>query len=480
MTRSRRAATLAAIYGVPAAAWIVVSVAIVPRIIRDAYHGRGLPLLNRFFERRLPHPVEHYLDLWRTAWQALLLAWLFHLLVVLALRVGDGWLIGQGASPEARRSARTIDRWLIAFTSAFLLLTVLSGPRHDYVAFLDMWAAVSGGYDPWWIMKRLGYPLNAYGPLFNLLALPALANPLAPKLLFSLAYCLFVAVFLKWGLARPGPSGFPAKGLLAWLLGPFPWVEIAYYGHFDVLVGIACVAAVAYLIRGREVAAGVSLATGFLLKLIPIVIVPFFALDGRRVRVRFLAGVGVPIVVGYAISFWIWGRSSFRPFTFAYRRGSTLMSIFRYLRGGASPLRWFVDRPDLDAWSTPCLALAGFSVFLFCRWRRADPATSAVSAVLTTLLFYQVGFLQYQMILYLLMADWLGRYGSTLAQDRGLAVAVAGYFGWLSLFDLFYCYAGGIMQPDGPWAWVADRVGLPMFLLGGFLLVRLLRVAGRL
>jgi hypothetical protein len=36
------------------------------------------------------------------------------------------------------------------------------------------------------------------------------------------------------------------------------------------------------------------------------------------------------------------------------------------------------------------------------------------------------------------------------------------------------------MQPDGPWGWVADRVGLPTFVLGSYLLVSLLRVAGRL
>jgi hypothetical protein len=281
-------------------------------------------------------------------------------------------------------------------------------------------------------------------------------------------------------MARPGPSGFPALGLLAWLVGPFPWVEIAYFGHFDVLVGIACVAAVAFVLRGREVLAGASLAVGFLLKLIPIVFVPFLALDGRRVRIRLLAGALVPMAVGYGVSVLIWGPSTFRPLSFAYQRWSTLMSIFRYLRGGASPLRWFLADPDLDAWSTPCLAVAGLFVFLFCQWRRADPATSALLAVLTTLLFYKVGFLQYQMVLFLLMAYWLGLHAPVLASRRDLALAIGGYFGWLTLFGLFYCYAGGLMQADGPWGWVADRVGLPTFLLGSFLLVSLLRVAGRL
>ncbi|HEY4564026.1 MAG TPA: glycosyltransferase family 87 protein, partial [Thermoanaerobaculia bacterium] len=479
MTRTRRVSILAAIYGVPALLLVVVARGVVPPIIRDAYLGRSLPALNAVFRRRIPHPVEHYLDLWRFAWQALLLAWACHLVVVLTVLAADKWL-GVGRSPEARRRSTTLDRRLIAFALAFLALTVLSGPRQDYVAYLEEWGAVLAGTDPWWIHERFGFPLNAYGPLFNLLALPVRLNPMAPKLLFALAYCLFVVLFLKREMARPGPPGFPTSALFAWLLGPFFWVEIAYFGHFDILVAIACVAALAFLVRGREWLSGASLAAGFLLKLIPVVIVPFFAIDagGRRVRLRVLAGAVIPIVAGYAASYAIWGPSTFRPFEFAYRRGSNLLSIFWYLRGGASPLRWFTDRPDLDAWSTPCLAVAGLLVFLACQWRRADPATSALVAVLTTLLFYQVGFVQYQMILFLLMAPWLVRHGPALAQRRGLAASVVGYFGWLTLFDLLYCYAGGIL-PDrgpGPWAWLGDRAALPTFLLGIALLINLLRL----
>jgi len=159
-----------------------------------------------------------------------------------------------------------LDRWLIGFALVFLMFTVLSGPRQDYVAFLEIWVAVRGGRDPWWVHETWGYPLNAYGPLFTALALPAMWNELSPKLLFALAYCLFAVLFLKRGLDLTGPGpvgpGFSAGGLLAWLFSPFAWVEIAYYGHFDVLVAIACVAAVAGFLRGREVLAGASLAVG--------------------------------------------------------------------------------------------------------------------------------------------------------------------------------------------------------------------------
>jgi hypothetical protein len=478
MGRWRVPLIVGALYTLPLAAWVIVARAVVPPVIRAACEGRSLPLLNRVFQRRIAHPPEHYLALWQTYWQALLLGGLFHLLVVLAIVATNRGMTGKPSS-ESQGNARGLDGWLIGFAFVFLMFAVATGPRQDYVAYLEEWTAVRDGPDPWWIHERWGYPLNAYGPLFNVLALPAAWNELAPKLLFALAYCLFAVFFLKWGMMRRRPEGpgFPALGLMVWLMSPFAWVEIAYYGHFDVLVGIACVAAVAWLLRSREVLAGASLAVGFLLKLIPVVIVPFFAIDqaGRRVRWRLLAGALVPMAAGYVVSYLVWGRSTFRPFGFGYQRGSTLMSIFRFLRGGGSPLHRFMTDANVDAWSTPCLAIAGAAVFLVCQWRRTDPPTSALVAVLTTLLFYQVGFIQYQMILFLLMAYWLGRNGPALAQRRGLAVAIGSYFGWLTLFDLFYAFVGGVIHPDGPWGWVDDWVGLPTFLLGIFLLAHLLR-----
>jgi hypothetical protein len=155
------------------------------------------------------------------------------------------------------------------------------------------------------------------------------------------------------------------------------------------------------------------------------------------------------------------------------------MSIFRYLRSSVSPLRLFVDNPNVDAWWLPCLVFAGLLVFLTCLWRRTEPATSALLAVITTLLFYKVGFPQYQMILFLLMACWMRYHWRELTEHRGLAVAIASYFGWLTLFDSLYCYIGG-GYIQGPWFdWLSDWAGLPTFGLGGFLLVSLLRVEGR-
>ena len=43
---------LGALYGLPVTAWVVGT------MIRVAYYGRGLPLLNLVFPRRVPHPCR--------------------------------------------------------------------------------------------------------------------------------------------------------------------------------------------------------------------------------------------------------------------------------------------------------------------------------------------------------------------------------------------------------------------------------------
>lgn len=457
-----------AVYVVLGVCWAVFAWRVVPPIIAAAHQGRSLAVLNRVFQRASRHPLEHYLGLWSALAGAVLIAGALHLAMVLVIV-----RLGRDRSPGATR----VDLVLILFGAAFLALTVLSGPRHDYVADLQIWDVVLAGNDPWWILPERNAPLNAYGPLFNGLAVVAWVNPLAPKLLFAFGYILFVVWLLQDFATSRGLAGFSGGVLAAWILNPFPWVEIAYFGHWDILMALACVAAVRARRNGRDGLAGTWLAIGVLLKYLPVVILPFLGFEGRtRPRPRIWLAFAAVVGLGLAVSLALWGPATFRPITFAASRGSNLASIFRFLRGAWSPLRFFTAAPNADARALPCLAVAGLSVFLWCRWRRVEPALSAVLAVLTTLLFYQVGFIQYQMVLFLLVSYWYGIRGR-LVKGRWLRIALACHFGWLALFDLFYAAIGGVIHPEDPWAWAEDIVGLPTFLLGGFLLAVLLRVS---
>ncbi len=347
---SKRMTTLYAVAGL---GWLLLAWVVVPIIIAAAHQGRSIAPLNRFFQTRAAqHPLAHYLDLWHAFAIAVLSAGALHLAVVL-------WL--------SRVADRRKRRGLIVFAALFLASTVLSGPRHDYVADLEIWDTVQRGGDPWWLVVGRNSPLNAYGPLFNVLAPLATLNPLAPKLLFAMIYVGFVIALIH---QRRRLSWMDAG---AWLLNPFPWVEIAYFGHFDVLVALACVLAVRLRVRNRDGAAGASLALGVLLKYVPIVILPFLSLHDRRARPRVLISAFVIITAGMSASVLMWGTSTFRPLTFAATRGSNLLSIFRFLRGSFSPLRWVVAHPNVDRLSLPTLAIAGGTVFALCVKRRVAP-----------------------------------------------------------------------------------------------------------
>ena len=450
---------------VAASGWLTFARVVAPPIVADAYRDRSLPVLNRLLAGRTRHPLGHYQGLWRASSDAVLLAIGAHLIVLAA-----------ASRRDERAGGLVPDRAIGACSMLFLAVTVLSGPRQDYAAFLEIWETILEGGDPWWIDAGRGHPLNAYGPLFNLFALPALANPLAPKLLVALAYLLFVAWFAdRCEIGR--------RWALGYLLGPYFWIEIAYYGHLDVLVAIACAGAVDGRVRGRDSAAGAWLGLGVLLKFMPIVLLPFLAIDRRcsrvQVRMRFVLGATTVMGVGMVVSAVIWGRSALRPLGFAASRGSNLLSIFHYLGGRHSPLGPAVDAGAVDRLSVPLLVLAIVVLWLVCYRRRVDPATAAVLATLTTLLLYKVGFLQYQMTLFVLLADWVARNRRVVERSPRLRTMMGLYLGWITLFDILYWAAGGILKPGDRWYWLEDLVGLPTFLLGGLLLASLLATTRR-
>ncbi len=289
----------------------------------------------------------------------MLIALALHLAIVAFLRGSDFGHIEVSGSRELRAGRPT--RLLLAGVSmVFLAVAVVTGACQDYYLYLQMWSEVRLGHDPWFIVPgTFGQgPLNAYGPLFNLMAWLAWVNPLAPKLLFVGSYLLFAISQVRSFMAGRPNSGLAVVGLAALFWNPFPWVEIAIRGHFDILVGLACLGAVHAWVRGRDTLAGVSLATGVLLKYIPIVLVPFLALDRGRIRYRFLLAVVAAIALGLGLSIAWWGHSTLHPLTFAATRKSTTLSIFRYIRGPYSPLVWLGGASNYDYLAPPLMFLA--------------------------------------------------------------------------------------------------------------------------
>lgn len=417
------------------------------------------------------HPDGSHLALWRESTGAFLIAWLLHLAIVLWLRHWDCRL-AEGRSPADLARDRLVSRMLIVISFVFLAVTVQAGAVHDYIFDLQIWAEIRKGHDPWFLVFGIygAYSLNAYGPLFNLLAGLAWVHPLAPKLLFAWAYCLTSCWLIGELRARRRLGSVSTFGLMVWFWNPFPWVEVAIRGHFDILAGLACVAAVHARIRGRDTLSGIGLALGVLLKYIPIVLLPFLLLDRDRHRPRLLVSALATISLGMGASYLVWGPSMFRPLTLATTRFSTLLSVFRFIRGQYSPFRALIGyAPDIDRFAVLILFLGLLRAWSWSRLHRPDPATAATLSILTTLLLYQNGFPQYQMVLFVVASSWAVQTWDQLRRRKALAVAMGLYFGWLALFDVAYC---AIDLDLATWE---DAVGLPTFILGFALLTCVVR-----
>ena len=425
--RRQEAVPLIAIYAVFCLIWSGFSYGVVPNAITAAYNERSLSVLNWLFQGHSAAPIEQYLDRWSVIATAVQIAIILHFGIVLFIRSIDR----KHQLLLLPRTDLHTNIVLIAFAAAFLALTILSGARGDYTAYLLEWEVVLSGRIPW-----LSRPINAYGPLFNVLAPLVWINPLANKLLFACSYLAYVVWLIKDFAPRRGLIALSWPWLVFWLLNPFPWIQIAYLGYLDVLVALACVAAVHSLIGGRDGVSGTYLAFGILLKYMPIVILPFLVFSGRRFHFRVLTSCVGVVILGFVVSVIIWGKATFWPLLFAATRPSHY-SIYDVLASNHSLLRLFWDVNSLDWMEKPFLLTAGLGVFAWCMLRRTEPALSARIAVLVTLLFYRVGFINYHMVLFFLISYWAVSERKTLEGHTVRMGLLASYFGLLALLDLF-------------------------------------------
>lgn len=466
---------MALLYAALGLAWSGFAGGIVPPWLAAERPGPLVEALKRFLHVPPAGFLRHDLPgRWRELWTALLIALALHAAIVAVLARDHR------RAPDEERS-RCVNIVLGILAAAFLGVAAFAPPRQDYYLYLEIWYHIQQGYDPWFVVPSANgtMPLNAYGPLFNLMAGPAWMNPAAPRLILSAAYILFAIAMTRSVAAGRAPSPARTLGVFALLWNPFAWIEVGFYGHLDILVGLACLGAVRALAAGRDIRSGSCLAAGVLLKYLPIVLLPFLALEpGRsRPRFRFLAAALAGIALGLGASALIWGPSTFAPLVMAVSRRPEALSIFRFIGARYSPFVELGLPPNYGQY-IPIAQLLGLGA-VWC-WSLAatpDLEAAALAAVLTLLLLYPVGYPQYQMVPFVLASAWLLRGGDHPAKRRALAIAMTVYFGWIAAYDVAYVlHDTGRLGVD--WDGVQDAVGLPTFLLGSLLLGCVIRAAG--
>jgi len=458
--------------------WLALAQGPMPAWIDEAREGRSLPALNRIVQALSgDRPSARVLESWRQFSGALAIAAVLWIATWQFIKSQTRVREGGGAQDRGR----TLAFWILPASLAvislvFLGITAWSGVVQDYFHYLTMWREVRPSSDPWFLVRGVfgTYPLNAYGPLFNPLAAVAWLHPLLPKLLFASSYVLLASWLIGFTSRDAQEAHRRPLLLLLWFWNPYVWVELAYFGHFDVLVGLTIVAALEERARRRDLNAGTWLGLGVLLKYLPVVLVPFLALEGgRRVRWRFLiAAVGV-IALGFGTSLFLWGPSTFRPLEFAATRGTYHLSIYRYLKGAYSPLPVAEWSSGVDSLAPVILFVALLRTWSWYREHQIATDAATVLASFVTVLFYQVGFAQYQMVPFVLISWWLVRHHERLAHRAPLWISAALYYGWISVFDLIDA------QREIGSTRIEEWAGLLNFVLGCLVVLGLVRSAPR-
>jgi hypothetical protein len=453
------------LYAALAAAWAGFAHWVVPPVLIAEPSDGVLAFVHQYIQDKPgPFLTRSIIGRWREYAGAVLIAMALHLTVLWVLRRYDQQAAARRPAQEVR-SRRFLSLVLSMISLVFLGVSALSGPRHDYYFYIQMWYEVAQGRDPWFtvVWQDGQVPLNAYGPLFNVLTGLWWVNSYAPKLLFAYAYILFSIALTKSFAASRSLSGLQSVVLLALFWNPFAWVEIPIRGHFDILVGLLCLGSVRAWARGYDIRSGVCLALGVLLKYLPIVLLPFLSLERGRVRTRFLMVAAAAIAFGLILSIRLWGMSTLLPLDRAANRFSAPLSIFWFLSHRYSPLGWFGGAVHWRALAPFLLFLALLGASAWAWMRQPDIEATGVVATAITVLLYHAAYPQYQMVPFVLGSSWAVRHWGRIRGHPARVVALACYFGWLAAFDLYYAFDDE-GTASAVWSVVQDVVGLPSFL----------------
>jgi len=437
--------------------WPLFAFGVVSGLIAAAYHGQSASFFNKLIRGQSVHSLEHYIEYWRVCAWAIELGLAVASALALTLPPFLQRLVESATAPRPELGRLNDARIILGVSSLLLVATAVLGSKHDYNAYLREWALVQAGDDPWTLLDGKPSASNNYGPLFNVLAAVALVNPLLPKILFSCAWiALAWSCAALWKVNRDSASGPGAWVVLALLLGPFMWVETVAFGHFDSLVAAALLVSLLCSRRGQDHAAGISLGTGILLKFIPILALPFLAIDHGRLRSRLAVATVLTGTLGMALGVAAWGVSTFVPLAHLTNRLPNGLSIYVFMNTFLPAL----NRPERA--SSVLVATSLVAVFTAYLRQWLDQGSALVLLPCLILAFGKMGFPQYHVYLFFAFPLWAAtRSGLTWLTSTSLFV----YAGWISLFNLWYWRQSGLIlegNPAGKWNALA---GLPTFLI---------------
>jgi hypothetical protein len=260
---------------------------------------------------------------------------------------------------------------------------------HDYQAYLGQWQLVLDGENPWSTDNR-------YGPLHNALAFLLPLGSLAPKF-FMVGALLIANAALILSLIRE--RGLAGIQLVYFLAIPTNLLVIAvggWRGLNDSVVAALLVFAVLCRHRRHFLGAGALVGLAALLKYYPILLLPFFALNGkeRTLHWSILASGASSFFLGLGLSVVIWGQAPLVAIWEGSDRPPKILSILAtlgevYGRYGRGIVPWLIDN------NTYFVLGGAAAAFLFAWKASLSWLEGVVLGFLVILLLYKVGHEQF-------------------------------------------------------------------------------------
>jgi hypothetical protein len=358
--------------------------------------------------------------------------------------------------------------WIIVASALALIIAICSGVQHDYLDYRLQWRLVLDYKDPW-------STNSAYGPLHNAFALLVPIHELVPKVLTAGALLLANGLLLLRLLGTRPIQDWRVTYIVTFAGNILVLVSAFVFGLNDAVVAALVLGAVLARHDGRLGLAGILLGLATLDKYYPALLIPFFALDERRIDTRLILSSLATIFLGLAAAFLLWGTAWLEAIVFGVSRDATILSIFRPIAALGRHLGIAGVTDLLVRFNGPLVVLVWLGTIALSWWRRDNWLVAACWGLFAVLLTYKVGNQQFWVSWLALVAalPLLGREDGDQLAQHSWPFAI-----FLSVFQIGYV----VLQPryyQGQWLWVNDVVGVPAFALGVWLLWSFLRPSPR-
>jgi len=253
---------------------------------------------------------------------------------------------------------------------------------------------------------------------------------------------------------------------------PLFWVFGLKFGINDFMMAFFVVFGLIFYRNKFDILAGLFFTVAILTKFMPVVMLPFLIVyRTQKIRFRFLFTLSylVSSLFILGLSYLSWGDKMLNPLIHVAERKSKVLSIFRFFRGDASPLRLIMNNPNID-WLSIYLCLASLVIFYAISIKyRFNNILSSITAFLLLLTFYKVGHLQFYITPVLLLLLWVSLDYGKIVRIRFVLTSVYLFIIWISFVSFLYIISSKLREAR--WR---EILGLPNFLISAFLIIMLI------